>query len=463
MKFEAIKHKSFVVLGAKRSGLAAAMLLKRLGIEVFVSDISKSLEPGIVEALNQNEIAFECGRHSEKALEADVVVISPGIPTNAPIIRQLTELGKTIVSEIELASWFCKCRCVAVTGTDGKTTVTSLIHHILSLDAKVNGYKVKALGNIGQAFSEHVAQLDENDVAVLEISSFQLDFCRSFKPDIAIITNIAPDHLDRYDNDIRKYEASKYKITKNQTSNDWLIYNHDNERLRRHFERNATRAQKMAFGLSKETLSDFKNSSYIDNEDMVFQKNNQRETVMNASDIASPNFRGKHNIYNAIAAAAAARLMQIRSEVIREGIRTFKGVEHRLEFVRTLAGVEYINDSKATTINALTCALEAIRGDVVLIMGGRDKGNDYSTITSIVKQKVRVVIAIGEAKNAIKNTLGQSVDVRQAASLDDAVKLARELSVPGNSVLLSPSCASFDMFSSYEERGKAFKSLVAEL
>jgi len=465
VKLEEISHKRFVVLGAKRSGLAAAKLLKQNGLKVFVSDKSKTIEPGVIEALEKLGIEYEFGSHSERVYESDIAVISPGIPSNAPVVQTLLSSNKTVVSEIEMAAWFCKSKVVAITGTDGKTTVTSLLKHILELDAKEKGYKVAALGNIGEAFSGKVSELGENDFVVLEVSSFQLDFCKTFKPSVAIITNISPDHMDRYEQDITKYEASKYKITENQVASDWMIFNNDDRRLHEHFyyKPGSTKAKTLAFGLDVKSMKEIQHWCSVENEIVVLKFNQEKETLMNVQEISSPNFRGTHNIYNALAAAAAARILQVKQELILDGIKTFKGVEHRLEFVREVGGVQYINDSKATTINALNCALDAMSGKVVLIMGGRDKGNDYSTIRDLVKEKVRAIVAIGEAKEKIQSELGKDANIMISDTLDDAVKLAHELSRPGDSVLLSPSCASFDMFQSYEARGKAFKSLVASL
>lgn len=460
-----MSHKRFVVLGAKRSGLAAAKLLKQKGLSVFVSDKSEKIEPGVIEALEKLGIEYEFGKHSERVYESDIAVISPGIPTNAPVVQTLLSSNKAVVSEIEMAGWFCKSKVVAITGTDGKTTVTSLLKHILELDAKEKGYRVAALGNIGEAFSSKVSELGENDIVVLEVSSFQLDFCKTFKPSVAIITNISPDHMDRYDQDITKYEASKYKITENQVASDWMIFNNDDRRLHEHFynKPGSTKAKTLAFGLDVKSMKEIQHWCSVENEIVVLKFNQEKETLMNVQEISSPNFRGTHNIYNALAAAAAARILQVKQELILDGIKTFKGVEHRLEFVREVGGVQYINDSKATTINALNCALDAMSGKVVLIMGGRDKGNDYNTIRELVKEKVRAIVAIGEAKEKIQSELGKDANIMISGTLDDAVKQAHELSKPGDSVLLSPSCASFDMFQSYEARGKAFKSLVAAL
>jgi UDP-N-acetylmuramoylalanine--D-glutamate ligase len=460
-----LKNKFFVVLGAKRSGLAAAKLLKSKGFRVMLSEKSASVDEKIIHELETLGIEYETGGHSLKAMQADIGVISPGVPTHAPVVQEMLGANRMMISEVELASWFCSAKVIAITGTDGKTTVTSLCRHILEQHAKDNGYKVLALGNIGEAFSSRVLELDENDVVVLEVSSFQLDFCWRFRPDIAIITNITADHLDRYDNDISKYEASKYKITENQNESDWLIYNNDNQRLHHHFYGNpeSTSAQQFAFGLEIEGLIGVKHGGYTDGGKLVIKINNETVPIMNAAEITTPNFRGKHNIYNAIAAAAAARIMQIQSEVIGEGIRTFKGVEHRLEFVREINGVEYINDSKATTVNALSSALDALDTKAVLIMGGRDKGNDYSVIAERVHKKVKAIIAIGEAREKIKHALSSATRVIEVSGLEEAVAAAKTLSKPGESVLLSPSCASFDMFSSYEERGRVFKDLVAAI
>ncbi|NTW48530.1 MAG: UDP-N-acetylmuramoyl-L-alanine--D-glutamate ligase [Chlorobiales bacterium] len=467
MEILEIKGKQAVVIGGRRSGMAAAKLLRQAGAKVFLSDKGMPAGNDFQKELERNHIKYEFGQHSEEVFNADFAIISPGVPSNAPVIKQLVRANIPIYSEIELASWFCKAKIVAVTGTDGKTTVTSLCKSIFETDGKANGYKAYSLGNIGLPFSDYVTELGENDVAVIETSSFQLDHCFSYKPKVAIITNITPDHLDRYEGDFKKYAAAKYRIYQSQDERDFLIYNDDNDELHQHFNspevRSGLKVQLVPISLEQNLGQTFDNCAYLEDGWLVLKFNKQKERLMEEREIMTKNFRGRHNIYNSLAAAAAARAMEIRKDVIRESIQKFEGVEHRLEFVRDINGIEFINDSKATTVNALWYALDTISGNIILIAGGRDKGNDYSKVAPLVKQKVKTVIAIGESSHLVDAAFRDLTKVMKAATMDEAVSLASREAEDGDTILLSPACASFDMFQNFEERGDVFKRLVANL
>ncbi|ACF13299.1 UDP-N-acetylmuramoylalanine/D-glutamate ligase [Chloroherpeton thalassium ATCC 35110] len=468
MTHEEIKGKRCAIIGGKRSGIAAAKLLSRAGAYVFLSEKSVPENQATLESdLRAHGIECEFGQHSEEVFDADFAIISPGVPSSAPVIKQLERAQVPVYSEIELASWFCKAKIIAITGTDGKTTVTTLTKKIFEADGNENGYHAYALGNIGQPFSDTVESLSENDVAVIEISSFQLEHCTSFRPNVTVITNITPDHLDRYDGNIQKYAAAKYRIYQNQTASDWLIYNDDNEILHQHFtdpERRASLPMKLvALSLEKNLGDEYEHCAYKENGRLVLKLTNEKEWLIEENQISTKQFRGQHNIYNALTAAAAASALGIDKKFIEKSILSFEGVEHRLEFVRAVNQVDYINDSKATTVNALWYALDTVTPKIVLIAGGRDKGNDYTKVFSFVKEKVRAVVAIGESQEKVVQAFGNLTKVMKAFSLDEAVRLASQEAEAGDTVLLSPACASFDMFSNFETRGKLFKEAVMNL
>lgn len=453
LTFQNIEGKKVTVIGGARSGLAVAKLLKKMGAEVFVSDMKKPEEIKYVkftpEELRTAGIKYEFGEHSEKVYDCDFMVISPGVPSNAPVVKKAMELGIKVWSEIEVASWFCKAPIVAVTGTNGKTTTTSLIGHIF----RTAGFKVIVAGNIGTPFSDFVLDADEKSIVVLEVSSFQLDHIESFSPRVAVLLNITPDHLDRYDS-FSDYILSKFRIFKNQRGDDFAVYNYDDEIVQPYVE--SLNIVKLPFSV-REKLSC---GGFIDDGYIILNFKNKKERILKMSDLK---IRGIHNVYNSLAAALAARAMEVKDEIIRESLQSFEGVEHRLEFVREINGVKFINDSKATNVNSLWYALESFDEPIILIAGGRDKGNDYSKVYDLVKRKVKLIIAIGESKSKIYNEFKDLTNVIEVDSMEGAVKKAYDKAEPGDVVLLSPACASFDMFRDYEHRGEVFKKLVNEL
>jgi UDP-N-acetylmuramoylalanine--D-glutamate ligase len=450
-----VKNKHITIAGAARSGVAAAILLKRKGAIPFLSDAGE-IRSDFAEKLRKESIEFEENAHSEKAMQGDFLVMSPGVPTSSSIAQSYLNNNKPVFSEIEMASWFNRSPIFAVTGSNGKTTVANWMHHTWSTAQKEH----IVAGNIGYAFSELVDQTDENRDVLLEVSSFQLDHIDTFKPTVSMILNITPDHMNRYDNDIEKYAASKYRIVENQTSDDWFIFNSDDNRVSgfaKKLSKRENAPQMMAFS----TESEVPNGAFVQNGQLILRLDNKEEILMDIDDIALP---GKHNLSNGMATALAARASEIRNEHIRESLRSFEGVEHRLEFVRTYNGVKYINDSKATNINAVWFALDSFNVPIVLILGGRDKGNNYQELESQLREKVHTVIAIGEAREAIKNQLKSTVpNLTEAETMKEAVKKASKTAKRGEVVLLSPACASFDMFENYEHRGEVFKQAVLEL
>ncbi|MEN3037541.1 MAG: UDP-N-acetylmuramoyl-L-alanine--D-glutamate ligase [Candidatus Kryptonium sp.] len=448
-----IAGKKVSVIGGARSGIAVAKLLKKLGADVFISDMKKPEEIKYVKIapadLDSLGIGYEFGVHSERVYDCDFMVISPGVPSNAPVIKRAIELGIKVWSEIEVASWFCKAPIVAVTGTNGKTTTTSLIGHIF----KTAGFKTIVAGNIGTPFSDFVLDADENSIVVLEVSSFQLDHIESFKPKVSVLLNITPDHLDRYDS-FGDYVLSKFRIFKNLKEDDFAVYNYDDEIVQPYAE--SLNVIKLPFSVV-ESLSC---GAFIEDEYIVLNYKNKKERILKMKELK---LRGIHNVYNSLAAALAARAMEVRDEIIRESLQSFEGVEHRLEFVREINGVKFINDSKATNVNSLWYALESFDEPIILIAGGRDKGNDYSKVYDLVKKKVKLIIAIGESKEKIYNEFKNLTEVVKVDSMEEAVRKSYEEAKPGDVVLLSPACASFDMFRDYEHRGEVFKKLVNEL
>lgn len=443
--------KRLVILGGGESGVGTAILGKQKGYNVFVSDkgeISKKYK----EVLLKNEIEFEEKNHSEsKILNADVVMKSPGIPETVPLILKLKELGIKVISEIEFAAKYTKATIIGITGSNGKTTTTLLTNHIL----KNAGLNVGVAGNIGDSFAQQVAQ-ESYDNYVLELSSFQLDGIENFNCHIAILTNITPDHLDRYEYDFEKYIDSKFRITKNQKTTDYLIYDADDAAINNWLKQHKTKAKLVPFSLEKEL------------EYGAFLKNNNITININKDTFNMPistlTVKGKHNVKNAMAATMAAQLLKVRKESIKESLENFEGVEHRLENVAKIYGVEYINDSKATNVNATFYALECMDKQTVWIVGGVDKGNDYNDLLSLVREKVKAIVCLGVDNDKIKNTFGNVVDIIvETAGAEEAVKVAHKLSESGDAVLLSPACASFDLFDNYEDRGRQFKIAVRNL
>ncbi|MGL2987250.1 UDP-N-acetylmuramoyl-L-alanine--D-glutamate ligase [Flavobacterium sp. RSSA_27] len=440
-----------VVLGGGESGVGTAILGKKQGYEVFVSDFGK-IKPTYKDVLNQYGIPWEEERHTEGLiLNATVVMKSPGIPDKAPIVKKLVEKGISVISEIEFTAPFTNAITIGITGSNGKTTTTMLTYHLL----KTAGLNVALGGNIGKSFAWQVAE-NNYDVYVLELSSFQLDGIFNYKPHIAILTNISPDHLDRYEYKYENYIASKFRITMNQTESDYLIYDADDEATQEWLQHNTTKAQLIPFSISK-TL-----------ELGAFLKNNIMEVKMNQEEFSMETeyiaLEGKHNMKNAMAATSVAKLMNIRNATIRESLSNFQGVEHRLEKVLKIQNVQYINDSKATNVNATYFALDSMNVPTVWIVGGVDKGNDYNELMSLVREKVKAIICLGIDNSKIIAAFGNVVDdLIEVNTMNDAVRMAQRYTEKGDAVLLSPACASFDLFENYEDRGRQFKQAVYNL
>ncbi|MGO4770678.1 UDP-N-acetylmuramoyl-L-alanine--D-glutamate ligase [Flavobacterium sp. W22_SRS_FK3] len=440
-----------VVLGGGESGVGTAILGKKKGYDVFVSDFGK-IKESYKEVLIINGIAWEEEQHTEDLiLNADVVMKSPGIPEKSVIVKKLVAAGVKVISEIEFAKPFTEALTIGITGSNGKTTTTMLTHHLL----KSAGLNVGLGGNIGKSFAWQVAE-NKYDAYVLELSSFQLDGIVEYRPDIAIITNISPDHLDRYEYKYENYINSKFRITMNQTETDYLIYDADDEAIAEWLKNNKTKAKLIPFSLSET----FDEGASINNNKMEI-KINQEEFTMETEYIA---LEGKHNMKNAMAASSVAKLMQIRNATIRESLSNFQGVEHRLEKVLKIQNVQYINDSKATNVNATFFALDSMNVPTVWIVGGVDKGNDYNELMSLVREKVKAIICLGVDNHKIIESFGNVVDIMvEVNNMSDAVKTAQRLTEKGDAVLLSPACASFDLFENYEDRGKQFKQAVHNL
>lgn len=440
-----------VILGGGESGVGTAILGKKKGYDVFVSDFGK-IKNNYKEVLSLHGIKWEEEKHTEDLiLNADVVMKSPGIPEKSPMVKKLLERGIKVISEIEFAAQYTKAITVGITGSNGKTTTTMLTYHLL----KQGGLNVGLAGNVGKSFAWQVAD-DKHDVYVLELSSFQLDGIIEYKPHIAIITNISPDHLDRYDYDYGKYIASKFRITENQTEEDYLIYDADDEAIGNWLKMNKTKAQLLPFSMTKK----IENGAFA-TEDTINININNEEFVMPQDKLA---LEGKHNVKNAMAASTVAQLLRIRKSTIRESLSDFQGVEHRLEKVLKIQNVQYVNDSKATNVNAAFYALDSMNTPTVWIVGGVDKGNDYTELMPLVREKVKAIICLGIDNKKIIDAFGDVVDeMIEAQNMKDAVKYAQRMAEKGDTVLLSPACASFDLFENYEDRGRQFKQAVQNL
>jgi UDP-N-acetylmuramoylalanine--D-glutamate ligase len=443
--------KRLVILGGGESGVGAAILGKQKGYEIFVSDkgnISKKYK----EVLLNKEIDFEENQHTEsKIVNADVVMKSPGIPDKVELVKKLKEKGIPVISEIEFAAQFTDAKIIGITGSNGKTTTTLLVHHILR-KAELN---VGIAGNIGDSFAQQVAE-NQYENYVLELSSFQLDGIENFNSHIAILTNITPDHLDRYEYDFNKYIASKFRITKNQTATDYLIYDADDEAINNWLKVNKTQAKLVPFSLEKE----LEYGAYIKDNNIII--NITKDKINMPTSTLS--IKGKHNTKNAMAATMAAQLLKVRKQTIMESLEDFEGAEHRLENVAKIRDVEYINDSKATNVNATFYALECMDKPTVWIVGGVDKGNDYNDLLALVREKVKAIVCLGLDNDKIKKTFGNVVDIIvETAGAEEAVKVSHKLADRGDAVLLSPACASFDLFDNYEDRGRQFKEAVRSL
>jgi len=441
--------KRIAILGAGESGVGTAVLAKRKGYKVFVSDrgtITKKYK----KVLLHNDILFEEEKHSEAELfTADLVMKSPGIPDNIPLVQDLRKRNILVVSEIEFASQFTEADIVGITGSNGKTTTTMWTHHILNKA----GLNVGMAGNIGDSFALKVATKNHEHY-VLELSSFQLDGIVDFAPHIAIITNISPDHLDRYENKYENYINSKFRITMNQTDKDYLIYDADDEEITKWLANNKTKAILLPFSI-KNTVS---KGAYKKDNEIIIKTDSNNLFTMNITTLA---LQGNHNTKNAMASAMVAKLLGVRNGTLRESLEDFDSVEHRLETVLKINGVQYINDSKATNVNATYYALESMENPTIWIVGGVDKGNDYTELLPLVREKVKAIICLGLDNSKIIETFGNVVDfICETAGAEEAVKVAYKVSEKGDSVLLSPACASFDLFENYEDRGRQFKDAI---
>jgi len=443
--------KRLVILGAGESGVGTALLGKEKGYEVFVSDKGK-IKKEYKEVLIHNEIEWEEGEHTEsKILNADVVMKSPGIPDKVALVQKLIANNVSVISEIEFASQFTKANIIGITGSNGKTTTTMWTHHIL----KQGGLMVVMGGNIGDSFAKQV--LDESyKHFVLELSSFQLDGIVTFKPHIAIITNISPDHLDRYDYKFENYIASKFRIAMNQTKDDYLIYDADDEEIVNYLKSHTIQSTLLPFSLTKK----LEQGAYLENNNIKITIDNS-QIIMPTANLA---LEGKHNIKNAMAASTVAHLLKIRNHTLRESLENFQGAEHRLENVLRINKVQYINDSKATNVNATYFALESMEVPTVWIVGGVDKGNDYKQLFPFVNEKVKAIICLGVDNKKLFETFGNMVEIIvETQFMSEAVKIAYKIAEAGDNVLLSPACASFDLFENYEDRGRQFKNAVRKL
>jgi len=437
--------KRIVVLGAGISGVGAAVLAKKKGFEVFVSDKGKITEDNKKVLLN-NEVDWEENNHTfDKILNADEVIKSPGIPDSVELIQNLKNAKIPLISEVEFAFRYTKAKIAAITGSNGKTTTTLLLGHVL----KNAGYDVLVAGNVGVGFALSISERDY-DYIVLELSSFQLDGIKNFRSDVAILLNITADHLDRYDYRLENYSASKFKITENQKEQDFLIYNADDEIVKEI----KTKAKKLPISLKDEQ----KEGGFLNKNELIIKLNNNTMTMQELA------LQGKHNIFNSMAAAMAARVFEVKDSVIRQSMIDFQNVEHRLEYVLTVHGIDFINDSKATNVNACWFALESMTKGVVWIVGGVDKGNDYSELAEMVDEKVKAIICLGENNQNIIDAFKDKVDtIVQASTMSEAVNQSYSLANKGETVLLSPACASFDLFANYEDRGFQFKKSARTL
>jgi len=439
------------ILGAGESGVGTALLAQAHGLEVLVSD-KGLIKEKYKQVLIHHEIEFEEGKHSEeKLLNADLIMKSPGIPDKADLIKQLKAKGVAVISEIEFASRFTNAVLVGITGSNGKTTTASLTHHLLKQELEVG-----LAGNIGESFAKQVLERDF-PTYVLEISSFQLDDITSFKPHIAVLLNITPDHLDRYNYQFENYIASKFRIAENQTEDDFFIYDADDAVIAGWLKAHPVQSRLLPFSLTKVIT----NGAYVDQDNNIIITIDNNQITMSAANLA---LEGKHNIKNAMAASTVAHLLKIRKQTIRESLENFQGVEHRLENVLKINKVQYINDSKATNVNATYYALESMDGPTVWIVGGQDKGNNYQELFQFVNEKVKAIICLGVDNKKLMENFGNMVDtIIETQYMSEAVKIAYKIAEGGDTVLLSPACASFDLFENYEDRGRQFKDAVRNL
>lgn len=447
-----MKTKKLVVLGGGESGVGAAILAKEKGMEVFLSDMGK-IAPRYATMLDEAGIEWEDGQHTEaKILDADEVVKSPGIPPTAPLMLKIASKNIPVISEIELAGRYTDAKMVCITGSNGKTTTTMLTYHILK-DAGIN---VGLAGNVGKSLALQVAH-EHHDVYVVELSSFQLENMYDFKANIAVMMNITPDHLDRYDYEMQNYVNAKFRILQNLTSQDAFIFWQNDPIIDAQLRQIETQAQMFPFAEMQEENT----QAYIDAEDNMIINTPATTLNMPRADLA---LSGLHNLYNSMAAGLSACLLDVKKDDIRRALSNFEGVEHRLEYVATVDGVRYINDSKATNVNSCWYALESMPQNTILILGGKDKGNDYSEIEPLVAKKVKAIVCMGKDNTKLLDFFGGKVaQISDTHSIEDAVKECARLANDGDTVLLSPCCASFDLFKSYEDRGEQFKAIVKSM
>jgi len=445
-------NKRIVILGAGESGTGAAILARKMGFDVFVSD-NASIQPRYKEMLVSYNIPFEEGKHTERLiLNADEVIKSPGITEKAPIVIKLRNKGIRIISEIEFAARFTSAKKICITGSNGKTTTTTLIHHML----RKAGLNAGLAGNVGKSFALQVAT-ENYDYYVIELSSFQLDGMYDFKADIAILLNITADHLDRYEYSLEKYAESKFRITQNLEEDNFFIFCRDDEITIRHLEKIVMKARQLGFTRKNEPAD----GAWVDENDTMRIRFDDVDFSMSLAELA---LKGKHNTYNSMAAGITGNVLKIKKEIIRESLMDFRGVEHRLEPVLKVHGIQFINDSKATNVNSAWYALESMHTPVIWIAGGVDKGNDYSELLDLVKEKVRAIVCLGVDNKKLHEAFEGVVETMvDCTSMKDAVRSAYYLAKDGDTVLLSPACASFDLFKNYEDRGKQFKECVREL
>jgi len=451
-KTKIMERQKIVVLGAGESGVGAAILAQKKGFDVFVSDFG-TIGNQYKESLKELKILFEENQHTQdRILDAAEVIKSPGIPDTAGIVKEIKRKGIPVISEIEFAKRYTNAKTICITGSNGKTTTTMLTYHIL----KRAGLKVGLAGNIGNSFAALVAA-EEFDWFVLELSSFMLDDMFDFRANVAVLLNITPDHLDRYDYKIDNYAASKMRVARNQTAEDTFIFCADDEETLKVLNHDQIKSKKYPFSIRRK----IENGAYLENNNIHININLNDQLTMSITELA---LQGKHNIYNSMASGIVAKVLDIRNTTIRESMGDFKNIEHRLEHVAKISGVDYINDSKATNVNSTWYALESVGTDVILIMGGVDKGNDYSMLKDMIHQKVKAIICLGKDNKRIHEAFEDDVEIIvNTFSAHEAVQVAYHLAKKGDTVLLSPACASFDLFKNYEDRGNQFKAAVKEL
>lgn len=445
--------KKLVILGGGESGVGSAILGKERGFDVFLSD-KGTLTHGYREQLLAEGIRFEEGVHTEReVLSADEVIKSPGIPDKVELVQKLRKKRIPVISEIEFAGRYTNAKKICITGSNGKTTTTLLTYHIL----KKAGYNVGLGGNVGKSFAQQVAR-ESFDYYVLELSSFQLDGMFDFKADVSVLLNITPDHLDRYDYDFTKYTASKFRITRNQTASQHFIYNADDAVMAEYMRNHIIRATCIPFSTLKEIHGD---GAFLHEKQITLKYKNQKPLNMTIEQLS---LQGRHNMYNAMAASLASRIVDVRKEIIRESLQDFQNIEHRLEFVASINGIEFINDSKATNVNSTWYALESMEKPVVWICGGQDKGNNYGELLDLVKERVKAIVCLGKDNSKIIDAFRDVVEtIVETDNAADAVAASYKIGKKGDVVLLSPACASFDLFKNYEDRGLQFKAAVRAL